>query len=353
MRGGNGAVNTQALGGSMSKTKFLVSLCALVLAGITSASAATRFVDARTGTGSLCTITAPCADVNTALSISACGDNIVILVGAVFGPVKLTCQFSIAGTEPPPDTQFVNDGSAPGCIGGAPGSCGSNSGWTVEVAAGDTDTIKLSYVTIVAGSGQGALKFTSGGKIQFTHDVYRGNGTSTGALVALYPANSSAQAQVYFSNSDVGFHNGGAVEIKPSGTTSVKLHFNHVEVHNANFGIRSDASLLASSSNVVATVISDSEFFSFPSTSAAINAFSTSGTGTVQAVFVRTQILNSGTALKANGPQSFVVLNDNTACGNGIGIQVLNSAVVNTMQNNTVKCNNTNISGTLNPLTFD
>src|SRR5581483_6167282 len=111
----------------MSKTKFLLSLCAFLLAGVTAASATARFVDARTSSGTACTITAPCADVNTALSISSCGDNIVVLVGAVFGPIKLTCAFSITGTDPSTDTQFVNDGSSPGCIGAAPGSCGSNS----------------------------------------------------------------------------------------------------------------------------------------------------------------------------------------------------------------------------------
>lgn len=338
----------------MPKVKFVLALCGATLAGTAVASATTHYVDARTGSGTACTITAPCADVNTALSIAAAGDDIVILQGAVFGPIRLTASFSISGAVSATQTKFVNDGSAPGCIGGAPGSCGSNSGYTVEFAGADTDSLKMGLVTFAAGSGSGALKYTSGGFMQIKGSVFRGNSSSSSPLLALDPTNSTTQAQVYFSGNDIGFHkNGGAVEVKPTGTTSLKLHFNHVEVHNAGFGIRTDGSLLSSSSNVVATVVSDSEFFSFPSGAAAVNAFSTSGTGTVSAAFVRTNILNSGgAALRANGPQSFVVLNDNTACGNNIGIQVSNGATVTTMQNNTVSCNNTNVSGTLTPGTF-
>src|SRR5665213_1302016 len=72
------------------------------------------------------------------------------------------------------------------------------------------------------------------------------------------------------------------VLVQPVGTNSLKLHFNHVEVHNASYGIRTDGSLLSSPSATVASFISESEFFSFPN--AAVNAFSTSGTGTERRV---------------------------------------------------------------------
>jgi hypothetical protein len=201
-------------------------------------------------------------------------------------------------------------------------------------------------------SGTGAFKLTSGGKTQLANNVYRGNGVTTGPIVALYPDNggTASQAQVYFSNSDVGFNNGnaangGAVEVKPNNVTSLKLHFNHVEVHNASYGIRTDGSLLANTSAVVATFISESEFFSF--NNAAVNAFSTSGTGTVNAVFNDVNVLNSQAALKANGPQSYVILTNCTVSGNSNGVQVLNGATVLTSQNNTITGNSTNISGTL------
>ena len=153
---------------------------------------------------------------------------------------------------------------------------------------------------------------------------------------------------MYFAGNDVGFHaNGGAIEVIPGGLTSLKLHFNHCEVHNANFGIRTDGSNLTNSSAVVATFISESEFFSF--NFAAVNAFSTSGHGLVNAVFDTTRILNAQVALKANGGQSYVILTNNTVAGNGIGIQVRNSAHVTTSSNNTVYGNLTDVDGTVTP----
>ena len=59
------------------------------------------------------------------------------------------------------------------------------------------------------------------------------------------------------------------------------------------------------------------------------------------------RILNAGAALKANGPQSFVVLTNNTVSGNNNGVLVQNSATVISSGNNTVSGNATNVSGTI------
>jgi hypothetical protein len=291
--------------------------------------------------------------LNYALSQISANGSVTILQGGPFGPIRLTAAVSIVGNDPNVQTQIIADGSATvGCVGASPGSCGPNNGYAVEVAAGASDTIKISHLLMSAGpSGVGALKFTSGGKISLTHDVFRGNGSATGPIIALYPDNgATSQAQVYFSNSDVGFNNGsspggGAVEVKPSGSTSLKLHFNHVEVHNASYGIRTDGSLLSSTSSVVATFISESEFFSF--NNAAVNAFSTAGTGIVNAAFVNVNVLNAAVALKANGPQSFVIISNCTVAGNAIGTQVLGGATISTSNNNTIRGNGTDISGSL------
>jgi len=141
----------------------------------------------------------------------------------------------------------------------------------------------------------------------------------------------------------------GAVLVQPQGTNSLKLHFNHVEVHNASYGIDTDGSFLSGPSALAASFISESEFFSFPN--AAVNAFSTSGTGTVNAVLDFTRILNAGVALKANGPQSFVIVTNNTVGGNTIGVQQQNGATVITSHNSTITgngpSNNQNVSGTV------
>ena len=154
---------------------------------------------------------------------------------------------------------------------------------------------------------------------------------------------------MYFSNSDVGFNsNGGAIEVKPSGNTSFRLQFNNSEVHNAQYGLRTDASLLAGSSINVTTLAADSKFFSF--TSDATTAFSTSGTGLLNSTYNGVTILNSsGAAITSDGPQSYVFLTNSTISGNATGVQTQNGGTVYSLVNNTISKNGTNISGTLTP----
>jgi hypothetical protein len=355
----------------MLKLRVLLTSCAFALVGLSSASAALptpAYVDASlspaadTGT---CPVTAPCASLNYALSQITAGGTVIILKPGVFGPIILTANVSITGIEPNSDVIIAADPAAlVGCIGSAPtANCGghTNSGYAVEIAAGPTDGVKIGHLGMAAGNsgGSGALKLSSGGAIQIAHDIFRGSGSATTPMILLAPSNpGTTQVQDYFSNSDVGFNNGasltaGAVLVQPIGTTSLKLHFNHVEVHNASFGIRTDGSGLSAGTNV-STFISDSEFFSFPN--AAVNAFSSAGTGTVNAAFDTTRILNAGAALKANGPLSFVILTNNTVSGNGFGVQVLGGAAVLSSVNNTITgngpSNNQNVvvtSGTYNP----
>jgi hypothetical protein len=360
--GGVASFTTSSLGvGSHSITAnyggaatFIASASsALTQVVSTVGSSQTTYVLAKTGTNSgACPITAPCATLNYALSVTGVLGQVVVIGGGVFGPVLLTNEVSIVGDDPHQQIQIAADSTASvGCVMASAGSCGTNNGYGVEIAAGASDTIKLTNAIVTSGiSGTGALKFTSGGKVQLSNNVYRGNDAQVGPIVALYPNNpGTTQAQVYFSNSDIGFNNScvnaGAVEVKPSGNTSLKLHFNHVEVHNASYGIRTDSSLLASPAVSVATTISESEMFSFAN--AAVNAFSIAGTGTTTAAFDGVRILNANVAIKANGPLSTVILTNSTISGNGTGVQVQNGAHVYTPQNNTIYGNAADLSGSL------
>ena len=343
----------------MQKFWFLISACAFTLIGLSSASAR-QYIDAQNGNDSgTCPVTAPCATLNYALSQvgSSSNETIVIVKAGNFGPIYLTGSVFIVGADPSAQVQIYSDSTAlVGCVGAAPGSCGPNNGYAVEIAAGVNNVVGFSHVLLEASHhgvpGVGALKFTSGGKIQLSDSMFHGNGSATGPIVLLNPNNAgTTQAQVYFSHNDIGFNNNntnaGAVLVQPIGNTSLGLHFNHVQVHNASYGIRTDGSSLLGPSAVVSTFISDSEFFSF--NNAAVNAFSTSGTGTVLATFDTNRILSSAAGLKANGPQSSVVLMNNTVTQNAIGVMQQNSATVYTFGNNGIKNNNTDISGTLTP----
>jgi len=305
--------------------------------------------------GSGCAQLTPCADLNTALSVLGTGGpNIVIIIGGgLFGPIVINQGLVIIATDPNQLSNIIADPTAPvGCIGHLPASCAlPNNGYAMEWNGGANDELNLTNVAIrsAGGGSSNALKIGSGMGATITNCVFNG---SLGPAIQIYPNNGSTSFMaVYLSHSLITGSSGtnaGAVEVKPSGSTSVGLHFNHVEIVGASYGIRTDGSLLTLGSSV-STFVSDSEFFAM--TNAAVNAFSTAGHGTVLATFDNTHILNTGVGLKANGPLSSVVLTNNTVTGNGIGIQQQNGATVRTSGNNTIQNNTTNISGTLTPVT--
>lgn len=313
------------------------------------------YVSGRTGNDTgLCPTTAPCATLNYALSVTGVGGQVTILDGGLFGPIKITQSVTIEGSKADA-TQIVADPSAQvGCIGALPSSCGlTNNGYAVEIAAGINDSVKILHVFMGAGpsGGAGALMFTSGGTVQLSGNVYRGNGTATGPIIALYPNNpGTSEAQVYFSNSDVGFSNGGAVLVAPSGSNNFKIHFDHMEVHNAAFGVTEDATGLTSGNNS-RMVISESKFFSLSGSAVTVLTSAVPGTGgEADSALRRINIFNAGgAAINADGAQSQLVLSNSTITGNNIGLKSSNGAVIATSANNTIQGNGTNVSGPQSP----
>ena len=311
------------------------------------------YVSAETGSDAgACPVTAPCATLNYALSVADVGANITILDGGLFGPIVLTGPITISGTDPSLKSQIIANPSAQvGCIGALPSGCGlTNNGYGVEIAAEATDIVNINNILFSAGSsGNGALKLTSGGQLQLSGNSFLGNSSATGAVVELVPNNvGTTQAQVYFSNSDVGYNNAGAIEVKPSENTSFRLQMNNVEVHNAQYGLRTDASLLSGSGVNIITPVANSVFFSF--TGAATTGFSASGTGLLNSYYNDVTFWDSSdAAIASTGPQSYVFLIGSTIYGNTIGVQILNGGYVYTLGNNTIGGNGTNVSGTLTP----
>ncbi|HEY5305496.1 MAG TPA: hypothetical protein VIJ52_02345 [Pseudolabrys sp.] len=349
----------------MRKFSILMSACAFTLIGMSTAFAGLpvpAYVDVKNGndtnTGLGCAFLTPCATLNAALSVSGAGSAIIVLGGGLFGPIVLTGGILILGNTPDEEVNIFADPTAQvGCLGHLPGSCGlNNNGYAVEVLVDPTtsdEKVTLHHVSLRAGGGSaaGALKFTSGKNLDLDYDTFEGGGS--GAALELSPFNSNNQpATVYLANSNISGGNGtgasGAVQVRPTGSTSVQLHFNHDQVHNTDFGIRTDGTQLASGpNNVVNTTVSDCQFFAIQF--AAVNAVSIAGHGQVVATFASNQILNTQAGLKANGPLSFVVLSNNTVTGNQTGVQVQNGASVYTAGNNVVTFSGPggNLSGTL------
>src|SRR5450759_5060894 len=98
----------------MPKFRVLLSACAFTLIGLASASAR-EYVDAQNGNDSgTCPVTAPCATLNFALSQIGAGSNttIVIMKAGNFGPVLLTANVAIVGTDPAAQAQIYADSTA-------------------------------------------------------------------------------------------------------------------------------------------------------------------------------------------------------------------------------------------------
>ena len=297
-----------------------------------------------------CSVTAPCATLNYALSVTGVGGQVTVLDGGLFGPIVITQSVTIDGYKSG-SMQIMADPSAQvGCIGALPSACGlTNNGYAVEIAAEVNDSVKISHVFMAAGSsgGAGALMFTSGGTVQLSGNVYRGNDTATGPIVALYPNNpGTSEAQVDFSNSDVGFSNGGAVLVAPSGSNNLNFKFDHMEVHNAAFGVTEDATGLTSG-NKSRMVISESKFFSFSGSAVTVLTSPMPGTGgEADSALRRINIFNAGgAAINADGAQSQLVLSNSTITGNNIGLKSSNGAAIATSASNTIQGNGTNVSG--------
>src|SRR5450759_1253641 len=130
----------------MPKFRVLLTAFAFTLIGLSSASAR-QYVDAEKGVDSgTCPVTAPCATLNFALSHvgSSFNETIVIVKAGNFGPILLTGTVAIIGTDMAAQVQIYADQTAQvGCVGGAPGSCGVNNGYSVEIAAGVNNVVQL------------------------------------------------------------------------------------------------------------------------------------------------------------------------------------------------------------------
>ena len=102
-------------------------------------------------------------------------------MAGVFGPIVITQPVTIEGPKADSAQIFADPTAQVGCIGANPPGCAlANNGFAVEIAAGVNDTVKISHVLMGAGpsGGAGALKFTSGGTVQLSENVYRGNDTA-------------------------------------------------------------------------------------------------------------------------------------------------------------------------------
>ena len=334
-----------------------VSLAALALSCVQPAVAGfdNTFVDfAGSDSANTCgVITSPCATLNNALANTNATGSVNILNGGFWGPILITQSVNINAFEG--KAVIINDGSAPGCVGAAAGSCGSNGGYAIEIAGTTSTNVKMKGVSIRQGTGSGgALKIGTANQVKLADSNLRGSSSATLPMLDIVPANGNAptQFQLVLANVDVAYSAGAAIRVLPSGSTAVRLLADRLQVHNASAGIRLDASSLTGSGNIVGSV-SNSFFFSFQN--AGINVVAPSGAnkaafGSAKSVFTNV----GGQGLRAIGAGASVALSDDVVTGNNIGIQAVTSGTIVTFKNNSVGGNAVDFDtagGTVIPIT--
>jgi GH25 family lysozyme M1 (1,4-beta-N-acetylmuramidase) len=319
-----------------------------LVANFTGGPSPATYVDAQAGLDSgSCLVTAPCATLNYALSVTNAGGLITIVKGGTFGPVVITQAVTIDGPADQTAQILANPPAQPGCVGALPAACAlTNHGYAVEIAAGAADAVELNNLVMDASiDGAGALKLTSGNLVRLSNTVLHGNDTDASPILWVNPS-SAAQMQVHISYTEIAFSkNGGAALVNPTGSSNVKLLLDHLQVHNAAFGFKTDATGLTNGNSVVA-LVSDSEFFSFAGS--AVTALSVAGSGIVNGTYSAVDALNTtGPAIDADGPNSTLILTNGTLTGNQAGVAVVNGATVYTSLNNTIKGNGVDLGGVI------
>jgi hypothetical protein len=337
-------------------TLLLGSMALTVVLSATSSWAGqnTLFVDSENGTDAGNTTcsqfgagasTGPCATLNVALQNANAGATIFITRPGIFGPIYLSQNVSIIG---PDDGQaIISWGStAPGCVGGAPGSCNSNANATyaVDIEAGaSSGNVKFKHIIISAnGTNAAAMHIGTAFVVSLTGAILRcGSGTSTPEEL-LIDSSQGSQMQLYLHNSDLAFcSGGGGMVVSPSGATLVKVNMEGGEIHNLTFGVQAN-STSASAGGGVEMLVTNSQFFSFNNSAISFTA-PTAGVPAI-AGLVHSSIVNTGgAAIRVSGAGAGAFIHDTSIVANATGVNVLSGAGVgsygdNVFQGNGVDC---------------
>src|ERR1051325_6609876 len=297
----------------MRKIRLLIALATLGCASAVAPSFAqapnnVAYVDPKGGTdsGTCGGQTTQCLTLNQALANLSAGGVVYIQSGGVFPPVYLTTSVSINGPEAN-SASILWSATAPGCVGGAPGSCGlATANYAVEIAATSSNSVKLSHLAVNNGAGtNGAMKVGNAGSVRLNGMVLRG-GTGTISQILLVAPSTGTNFNMVISGGDIGYSSsGGGVLMQPSGATPVAFFMHNSEVNNAKFGVKLDATLMTAGT-ISNAAIDASHLSSF--SGAAFTALATSG-GSSHTLMSRSTILNAGAgAVNANGANAIALL---------------------------------------------
>ena len=263
-----------------------------------------------------CSRTAPCKTFAGAISKTSAGGEINVLDPGGFGTVTITKSITI-GIDP-----------ALGSILNA----GTNG---ININAGVNDTITLRGLVIQApysGSvGVAGVRVLNAGTVNIENLHIYGDRAAAPNGIGIQVVNNANTVKVNVINTVVTDNGnataGGGIVVAPTGSGSAVVTLVGVTASNNSRGIRLDSSGTTGS---VKGALSNSAV-----TNNTLAGISVVSTGTPAALVVTNTVSsNNAGGLNANGSAAVATINRSSFFGNGVGLQAVNSGVIQSYNNN-------------------
>ncbi|HEX4498898.1 MAG TPA: hypothetical protein VIE43_24675 [Thermoanaerobaculia bacterium] len=273
---------------------FLIALVFLISCGSVAQAQATRTWVSGTGDdANPCSRTAPCKTFAGAISKTASAGEINVLDPGGFGAVTITKSITIS-----------SEGFEAGVL-----VSGTNG---ININAPATSVVTLRGLDIEGvGTGLSGIKVVGAGAVHIEKCVIEGFKSGSALGIDIEPTLAGIE-QVFIKDTIVrnnGTGNvGGGILFAPGASTSITASLDNVRTENNVFGVKTQDRSTVSISNSVAA---GNGFAGF---SAVL-----SGGGPAAVVISRSESVNNGTGVLANGSTAVVRITNVTVSGNGAG----------------------------------
>ena len=306
----------------ISATSALGTVLALCLFAVSAHAQATRtWVSGVGDDANPCNRTAPCKTFAGAISKTAAGGEINCLDPGGFGALTITKSIIIS----------CETGTAAVLVSGT-------NGIVVQVGASDNVYLRgLDFEGLT--TGLSGILFNSAGTLHVEKCLIRGfSGSSGGAGILFAPTGAAslyvADTVVSDNGGNVGSTTGGGIVVKPGVGGSANVALNRVQITHSNFGFTADG---GGTTGGISASIDDS--VDSENLHEGITAKTTSGG--IRVMINRTDISNNGgIGIRGDGASAAIFIGSSIVTGNSTGVSVLDSASVQSYQNNQINGNN-------------
>jgi len=269
-----------------------------------------------------CSVSAPCREINAALTVTDAGGEILVLSSGSYQPATLNKSVGVV--------------AAPGVHAGISVAAGTG----IEIGSPGASVV-LRGLSIAGVGGSIGISMTNGIRLAVEHCVISGF-RSAGLSV-------SVPAFVSVSDSVLRDHGTGGARLSNGATAAIARSkflgngYGGIVIENAQPGTTTRASV---SQSIVMGIKDGADW--------GISAESYGSTSTVQVEVTRSTITNTSkgvVAYSTSGGSATTVLTKSRVSGNTTGLEQLGGgAVLRSRGNNTVHGNSTNSSGAITPL---